>query len=310
MLYHIICNPMAANGAAGKEITRIEQLLREYNIAYILHKTQWKGHAIELVAQLIVTENARFIAAAGGDGTINEVINGIFSQNKVPSTAITLAVIPIGTGNDFIRTHKIPHDTAKAINIMATGKTVSHSVGKLSFMNRENQLQTRFFGNVAGFAYDAYTCERLGLFTNKVLPPKLFYLYAIFRCLIGYEPEHVRVIIDGKTVADEPVYTVNVGVCRFSGGGAIFVPQADPTSGYFGVTIIRAVSKWNVVRNTPNFYNGKIIAHPQASTHFGKHIRIEGIAAPTGAETDGEYLGVSPVTVDILANAIQVISLF
>ncbi len=310
MLYHIICNPMAAGGAARKEIAHIEQLLKEYNIDYVLHKTQWKGHAIELVSKLIATENARFIAAAGGDGTINEVINGIFTQKTVPTTAITLAVIPIGTGNDFIRTHRIPHDTAKAINIMATGRTILHSIGKLSFKNTENQTQTRFFGNVAGFAYDAYTCERLHLFTNKILPPKLFYLYVIFKCLVGYKPEHVRVTIDGKTVVDEPLYTVNIGVCRFSGGGATFVPQANPTSDNLGITIIRAVSKLNVALNTPNFYNGKIISHPRASTHFGKNIKIEGVAAPTGAETDGEYLGVSPVTVDILANALNVVSLF
>ena len=306
-MYHIILNPVAAGGTAHREINKIELLLKQYNISYKLHKTEYKGHAVELVRHLIVEEDARFIAAAGGDGTINEVINGIFSQKTVPTTSITFAVIPIGTGNDFIRTQGIPHDIAKAINILAAGRSVLHSIGKLNFTNIAGQQETRFFANVAGFAYDAYACERLHLFKNTFLPPKLFYLYVIFKCLFGYEPERVRVTLDGKEVLDEEIYTVNVGICKYSGGGAIFVPQADPTSDTFGVTIVRKVSKLNVIKSTPMFYNGKIITHPQASAHHAKHIRIEGVNAPTRAETDGEYLGVSPVTIEILAQALRVV---
>ncbi len=309
MLYHIIFNPMAAGGKASHELTTIETLLKQYNIPYKLHKTAYKGHAIALVRDLISHEEARFIAAAGGDGTINEVINGIFTQKTVPTSQITFAAIPIGTGNDFIRTHKIPHNIAKAINILATNKTVLHSVGKLTYTDAQGLPQMRYFANVAGFAYDAYACERLHLFENKFLPPKLFYLYVIFKCLFGYEPERVRVTLDGKEIIEDDVYTVNIGVCKYSGGGAIFVPQADPTSTALGVTIVRKVSKWNVVKSTPLFYNGKIITHPQASAHHAKHIRIEGINKPTRAESDGEYLGVSPVTVEILAQAFNVVSL-
>lgn len=307
-MYHIIFNPTANGGKALQQQARLEQCLKEYAIAYKLHRTNYKGHALELAAHLITHENARFIAAAGGDGTINEVINGIFTQNAVPTSEITFAALPIGTGNDFIRTHLIANDLQKAVNSIAANKTVAHSVGKLTFTDLEGQQATRFFINVAGFAYDAYACERAQFIKNPGFPSKLFYLFLIFKCLFGYTPERIRVTLDdGETIEDD-LYTVNIGVCNYSGGGAILVPQADPQGDVFGVTIIRKVSKWNVVKSTPLFYNGKIGTHPQATLHTAKKIKIEGLVAPTRAETEGEYLGVSPAAIELLPKALFVVS--
>ncbi len=311
-MWCIILNPNAANGEAARQRAALERHLQEQKIAYTIAATTAKNHATALVQQSVAAGHRRFVAV-GGDGTINEVVNGICTQNIAAVSDLTLAVIPIGTGNDWIKMHRIPNNIAKAVTLLNDHKTIKHSIGKAIYYDdnddANNKSATRYFMNVAGLAYDAFVVQQTLHEKNRFLPSKIFYMYLIFKCLFQYTPERVKIILDnGATVIEDEVYTINIGVCSYSGGGCCFVPQANPAADTLGVTVIRAVSKLNVLLSTPLFYNKKIGTHPRASLHTAKNITIQHAGElPTRLETDGEFCGYSQVDISLYREQLNVV---
>ena len=298
--WYIILNPAANNGNAGKSEAKIIATLQQNDISFVLVKTERPKHAA-ILAREAIAAGFRCLAAVGGDGTANEVINGIFTQTIVETTAITYAILPIGTGNDFIRTHHIPNHFAQAIPLLKNPKTILHDIGVVEYQKKEAQAK-HFFINVAGFAYDAFVTRASHEQTNPI-SNKAFYLWLIFKCLFRYEPQKLRLQTDTETI-DDHFYNVAIGICKYNGGGAIFVPHADPTDGLLALTLIRKVSKLNVIQSTPMFYNGKIGEHPATKLLQSKTIHITG---NTEVEVDGEILGTAPATVSILPAALKVV---
>jgi diacylglycerol kinase family enzyme len=160
--------------------------------------------------------------------------------------------------------------------------------------------------NIAGLAYDAFVVRyMLQEERGAWLPRTLQYFYLIVRCLFAYEPQRVKVVLDGVEIADESIYTVHVGICRYSGGGCTMTPHAVPDDGLFAVTIIRKVSPWNALFSTPLFYNGKIGTHPQASQHSAKAVQV----SATLVELDGELCATTEIPSDfeVLPLALNVV---
>lgn len=300
-MWLILLNPASNGGKTGKKCAELEAFLQKNEIPYTLRLTQHPQHATQLAAEAITYEGFRQIAAVGGDGTLNEVLNGMMQQTAVPTADLLLAAIPLGTGNDWIRTHDIPNDWKKAVLSLKKPKIKGHDVGLVHLQGKKS-----YFINIAGMAYDAFVVRYM---TEKErgtwLPRTLQYFYLIVRCLFAYEPQRVKVTIDGIEIADESIYTVHVGICRYSGGGCTMTPHAVPDDGLFAVTIIRKVSVWNALVSTPLFYNGKIGRHPQASQHSAKAVKI----SPTLVELDGELCAASEIASEfqILPLAIKVI---
>jgi diacylglycerol kinase (ATP) len=135
------------------------------------------------------------------------------------------------------------------------------------------------------------------------LPPKLQYLELIFGCLFGYQPAVVTVEMDNGDRVTDAVYTINIGICKHSGGGCNFVPHAVPNSGRLAITIVRAMPIWKVIASTLYFYNGKIGQHPQATLHTAAQVRV----STTFFEMDGESYGETPIVFEVLPQAIQVL---
>ena len=128
-MWCIIINPNAAAGTAGRQQTQLERSLQAQGTPYVLIATSTQGHAIDIVQQQVAAGHRRFVAV-GGDGTINEVVNGICLQNIVPISALTLAVVPIGTGNDWVKMHQIPRNIANAVALLQQPKTIAHRIGQ------------------------------------------------------------------------------------------------------------------------------------------------------------------------------------
>jgi diacylglycerol kinase (ATP) len=300
-MWLFVLNPKSGGGDASAQQAALETFLQKNEIPYALRLTQHPQHAIALVREAIEQEGFRQIVAVGGDGTINEVINGMMQQTAVPTNTLTFAVVPLGTGNDFIRTHDIPKDWKKAILLLKNPRIKPHDVGLVHFEGKKT-----YFINIAGMAYDAFVVRYM---TEKErgtwLPRTIQYFYLIIRCLFAYEPKRVKVVLDGKETIEDDIYTVHVGVCRYSGGGCTMVPQALPDDGLFAVTIIRKVSVWNAILSTPMFYNGKIGEHQQASLHSAKAVSI----SPTLVEVDGELCATTEVAsaFEILPLALNVV---
>jgi len=280
--------------------------LEQANIPFDFGISTYAQHSSHL-ANVAILHGHRHIAAVGGDGTINEVINGIFAQQKVPTNSITFAVLPIGTGNDWIKTHKIPTNLKKAIQLLVQGKTVQHDIGKVTYHNIDTlEKEQRFFINVAGLAYDAFVTR-----ATKIHPKygnsKLYYLYLIVRCITQFKATPATVFFDGQEISF-PFFNITIGQCKYNGGGTIVVPHADPTDGLFAVSLFKNVKPWEVIFRAPQFYTGSIVTHKEAVTAQTKHLKITTpTETPTYVEVDGEWLGQSPIEFTMLSASIQVI---
>ena len=127
------------------------------------------------------------------------------------------------------------------------------------------------------------------------------------RCLFDYQLTPARIHFDGQT-AEDNFYTINIGVCRYSGGGMQFVPQAVPDDGLLALTFARCLPKWDVLLQTPRFYNGNILSHPKVEGFSAKKITVEHIGSqPTLLEADGEFLGRTPCAFSVLERVLRVV---
>lgn len=301
-MWKVIINPTAGRGKAAKKIAELTTKLKSANIAHEIVYTERQGHAMEL-SQKAVEDGFRKIMVVGGDGSNHEVMNGIMEQNVVPSSDVTQCLIPVGTGNDWIKTHDYPRDIDKIIDKIKSGKTAVQDIGKATFQTEEGRGE-RYFINVAGLAYDAFIAQKMND-NPKLVSNKLVYLYLILSCLLQYKPQRTRITFNGQTVENQ-YYTINIGICKYSGGGMQFVPHAIPDDGLFALTTVGSLPVIGVVASTPYLYGGLIAKHPRAFVTQTDFIKIESLdKEPVLLELDGEYVGFSPVEIEMKAKAFR-----
>jgi len=300
--WHIIANPAARNWAVKRQWPQIERLLQELGFAYSVKFTEHRGHAARLVENALL-KGGRHILGIGGDGTNHELVDGIFQQNFVPTSELSYALLPFGTGNDWARQYGIPTDPRQRLAQLLEQKTAWQDIGLVRYQ-RDGETRSRYFVNVAGMAYDGFIGKKL---TEKPARSKAEYLLKVAQYLWEYRLSKARITFDGQTVEDF-FYTINIGLCRFSGGGMQLVPHALPDDGLFALTFARKLPKWEVLLQTPRFYDGSLLLHPKIEGHQAKHIRVEHIGeTPTLLEADGEFLGETPVEFDLLERALRVV---
>lgn len=302
--WYIIINPAASNGAVARQwekiLPQIEMHLADFTFAF----TQYRGHGMALAADAI-RQGYRHIIGVGGDGTNNEVINGIFSQTLVAPAEIVYTLFPIGTGNDWIRSYGIPKKIDDWLKMLAAGKTQLQDIGLVRYHQHGQQAQ-RYFANVAGMAYDAFVVQYAERYKRWVVH-KFFYLLLVMRCLFMYRLRPAKVVFD-KQEESNFYYTINVGICKYSGGGMQLVPHALPDDGLLALTLARRVTKLGVLFNTYRFYNGTLGKHPKITTHQVKEISVQGLEGlSTWVEADGELLGETPVGFTVLPKALRVL---
>ncbi len=303
--WRFIVNPVAGGGTVRKQWPGIEALLRNAGISFDAVFTEGKYHAATLAEQAIA-EGTRHLVAVGGDGTAHEVANGILRQTTCPSEEVTFTLLPVGTGNDWVKTHGIPKNHKKWVAFFQTGKTSYQDVGWLTYQ-ADGGDQKRYFINVAGLSYDAYVAKRAEAYETQV-SSAIFYLFLIFRCLFEFRVPRLRVVFDGRTM-EERIYTINIGICRYSGGGLQLVPHAIPDDGKLALTIAGHLSKLGVLLVTPFFYSGNIGWHPKVSMLQVEEVLVESADnQPVLVEADGEFLGEGPVQVGILEGKLKVLT--
>lgn len=301
-LWHIIANPVSGGGAVEKHWPATERLLQEMDFSYSVHFTERRGHAARLAEDAILNGH-RFILGIGGDGTNHEIVNGIMGQSFAPASDVFYALLPSGTGNDWARQYAIPSNPRARLERLKKMETRYQDVGLVKFI-RDGKPGERYFVNVAGMAYDGYIGQKL---TEHRISNRIQYLLLVAQYLMQYKLSKARILYDGRTVEDY-FYTINIGLCRYSGGGMQFVPQAVPDDGLFALTFARRLSKPEVLLQTPRFYNGTLLNHPKVEGYQAKSIRVEhSDGTPTLLEADGEFLGETPVEFILLEKALKIV---
>ena len=304
----VVVNPMASIGKAGKDWPQIKQLLINEGIDFDFFITEHHRHAIELVRDNITEKGYKKIISVGGDGTNNEVINGIFTQNRFPTEQITMAVIPIGTGNDWCRTFDMPLEYDKVIKIIKAGHVFAHDIGKLTYYN-DGDPKIRYFLNAAGTGLDEMVCHSTNTMKQQGKGGTIRYLISLVKCILTYKITHIQLTIDDKLVFDDSILNLSIGNCRFNGGGMMTMPKAIPNDGLFDVTVIKKVSIFKFAANVKNLYDGTFINKiEEVKTFRGSRIRI--VSNPPHSllvETEGENLNNSPFDFEMLKEAINMV---
>ena len=302
--WFVIVNPVAGSGRGLIDFPQISKLLRNDDIRHDAVFTEHKHHATELTVTA-ANQGYRKIIVIGGDGTLNEVVNGLFIQKAVEPREILLAVIAVGTGNDWVRTFGIPQHYSEAIRAIREGRSFLQDVGTVTY-TESHYTQTRYMANVAGLGFDAYVISTFNHLKMKGYKGGWMYLYSILKSYFRYKSSGARIWVDDEVVFNDLMFSLAIGICKYNGGGVQQLPNALADDGLLDLTIIRPVHWWHIVFRLKKLFNGDIYQIGHVIHAQGRKVKIE--AAPLiQLEADGELMGGTPVEVNIRQRAIRVV---
>jgi YegS/Rv2252/BmrU family lipid kinase len=299
----VIVNPNAGHGEGGKDWSEIDRLLVKNEFDFLPQFTSMRRHAILLTQQGIQAGFRKFIVV-GGDGTLNEVVNGVFKQDVCPTTDITLAMIKVGSGNDWARLFSIPGRYDHAIQVIRENKTRLHDVGVVHYYDGIER-ERRYFINTAGLGFDAAIVSRTNQQKEKGRTGRVIYLMNLLKSLALYRHTMTSVEIDEQKIKSD-ILSISIGIGRYTGNGMMQTPKAIPDDGLFDVTVIHKMSKSRVVASVRRLYDGTILDHPKIHGYKGKDILIDSNPI-IHLETDGESLGHSPFEFNLIPQSVNVI---
>lgn len=285
----IVANPCAGRGKGQKTANKIERLLQSKNIDFQMYYTQYPCHAIELAQR--AAEQYPVVAALGGDGTITEVLEGIWQSQA------HLGIIPSGTGNDYARGLNIPLEPVKAMDIVLQGHTTKIDVG----VERD-----KVFGVLASIGFPVTVIEYVNQCRDSSwLRGPLAILTGVIQTIRNLESHQVQLTIDGQ---EFDIKTVGILVMNmpYGGGGLKFAPDAKYDDGLLTIVVVEDVGRLDLMKTLPLVYSGKHTNHPKVKIYQGKSIGIE-IEGSLPKMFDGEIRWATPLTIDIMPNATSVI---
>jgi len=298
-----IVNPNAGNGKGLKDWHLIAEYMSKANLSYKVKFTESKGHAVHLTYDA-VKDGCRKIITIGGDGTLNEVVNGIFTNDSCPSTDISLALIPVGTGNDWGRMFGIPLNYEKAVGIIKDGKQMRHDIGMLTYFDGAEKRK-RYFINIAGLGFESVVVKRTNFQKDRGRSGKTIYFYNLLMSLLSYKNTRAEIIVDGERISAE-VFSINVGNGKYCGGGMRQTPDALPDDGLLDVTIINGIGKFEIIMSLKMLYDGTILSHPKVDGYKCRNLKVSSDAI-LWAEADGESLGHTPAEFSIIPLGINIV---
>lgn len=296
-----IVNPVAAGGKTGKVWASIEEELRALDLPFDHRFTESRGHATTLAREAVESEY-EMVVAVGGDGTVNEVVNGLVSPGGEKAEAI-LGVIITGRGSDLARTIGIPADYSEACARLAGERTTTVDLGLVEF-SREAERRQRYFVNVGGGGFDAEVAERANRAPN-FMGGTIPYLSSLVTTLIAYRNKPLELILDEGEPMQMVANSVVVANCQYFGGGMRVAPDADPHDGLFDVVVIGDIDKVDFLMTVPKVYDGTHITHPQVDVYRAKRVEVRSQQRLL-LQVEGEVCGEAPLTFHIIPAALQI----
>jgi diacylglycerol kinase (ATP) len=291
--YKIILNPSAGNGNGLKALPKIEQLCKRRNISFDLVRTERVGHGIELASQA-VKDGYSVIVAAGGDGTTNEVLNGLMQCKQEGLPVPPMGVLCLGRGNDFAGSLGMPEDLEGGVSGLLAGAHRTVDIGRVT---GGLVPQGRFFCNCVGVGFDAITTIEV----HKL--PRwggyLAFMVGVLKTVFLYNHAPMaRIEFDGKVITQRSLL-ISIMNGKRLGGGFIMAPDSLPDDGYFDLCIAEQMSSFEVIKMIPHFTKGDQATQPTIKTGRAAKISIQAQDGPLPAQTDGEIISVDGTHLDI-----------
>ncbi|MFH1638879.1 MAG: diacylglycerol kinase family protein [Chloroflexota bacterium] len=295
----VIVNPSAGAGRTARRWPEIMSLLKSLGLHFEHDMTEAPGHAIEL-AKLAVRNGYELIVSVGGDGTINEVVNGLYDSGDIRK--VMLGIINTGSGGDYVRTVGISRNCREACCCLVNPGKLIVDLGVAEYETNGQKVR-RVFLNFAGLGFDA-EITRATTQRFKALGSTPSYLMGLLTTLLSYRNRDVSLIVDG--VAEErKVCTVMMSNGKYGGGGMLVAPNADPADGLLDVVMIDDLSKPELLRSLPRIYRGTHLTHPKVTVKRAREVNITS-GQEMLLQIDGELLGKAPARFRILPAMLNV----
>ncbi|HEY9854550.1 MAG TPA: diacylglycerol kinase family protein [Stenomitos sp.] len=295
-----IVNPRSANGATGARWPALERYLRDRGLAGETCYTTGPGDARRFAAEAL-RAGARLVVAVGGDGTINEVVNGFFDAGHPADSE--LGILPCGTGGDLIRTLGIARDPYRAAEHLRQGKARRIDVGRARF-RADGETVERHFLNIAEAGLGGAVVDRVNR-TSKAFGGFVSFLVGTLATFATYQPAEITLTVEGGVPQRLRAWNVVVGNGRYFGGGMRILPGAEPDDGLFDVMVVGDVPRRALFANVVALYRGTHL-HQAGVQHFrAREVTVEA-ARPLLLDLDGEQPGTSPVTFQLLPGVLNV----
>lgn len=281
----IIINPIAGRGAGKKAIPEIESILNKLGIDYDLLITEEPGHAIKL-AEEAGGNGYQTVVAVGGDGTANEVINGLMNAANNGKLASKLAVLPVGRGNDFSYGMGVPQDLESACKLLADGRSRKIDIG---FVKGGDYPEGRYFGNGVGIGFDAVVGFVAAKLPSFITGMPAYLVAALKTIFLYFDAPLLRIEIDGD-VLEQPCLLVSLMNGKRMGGAFMFAPNSAQDDGLLNLCIAEQVSRIGVLGLFPKVMSGTQQDHPAIKMPTGKKIKIKAVTGSLPVHADGETI--------------------
>ena len=305
--WYFIVNPRAGSGKTMSEWIPTEKKLDRKGIAYITAFTDHKRHATSLAMEA-AQSGYRKIMAVGGDGSLHETYNGIMrwcAENSVSPEEFCLGVMPIGSGNDWIKSLNVPHDCLEVVDLLAKESFTKMDIVRVSSVGGK----VRYMSNGAGVGFDSHVCKRVNLLKESGFRSKMIYLNALRHTMLHLKPVKVQVCADGREIFSGEAYSIAIGNGRYSGSGMRQVPLARIDDGFIDLMLVPKAPLTVLFKQIPRLFNGTINESKEVVNARAKVFTIAPLDSESQdiIEIDGEIEGRLPITVEVLEERINVI---
>lgn len=295
--WYVIINPTSGNGASQKKWPEIQKLLGQYEFDFDFAFSEFKNHSVQL-AQDAINTGFRKIISVGGDGTLHNIINGIMGQSHVQSSEIVLGVIPIGTGNDWVRTYAIPNQVERAIQIIKNGLIKTQDLGKIDFLSAVKTPV--YFNNLAGMGFDGYVVKQAEKFKKY---GGLAYLIAGLSALFSFRNFQSKIEVNSEVISTKSLMIL-IGLCRYSGGGMQLTHAPNPNDGLLDISVLSNITKWDFIRHISKLYKGRIDDISKVKTFKTSDITISSDHLKDAyIQADGEFIGHEAIRISLIPQA-------
>ena len=295
--WFVIVNPVAGNGETAQKWHEIEEELNQQKFDFEVVFSEYKSHE-GILAKDAIANGYTHIICVGGDGTLHNVVNGLMTSSDAISK-VKLGIIPLGTGNDWIKNYGIEKDIKKAIQVLKQGCSVLQDIG---FIRLENSKQEVYFNNLAGIGFDGHVVNKVNTFKKLGF---LAYLAGALVSLVGYKKSKLAIEFNGKTIYKTSLLFL-IGLCKYSAGGMQLTQNSNPTDGLFDISSVEKISLVQLISNISNLFNGKIVEKNFVENYKTDHLKITVLDNSVAyIQADGELIGVGSFEVEMRPKAVQ-----
>lgn len=313
----VIVNVYAASKKAGSLWRGAESVLKQYGVDYQCRYTGADGNAHDLAFNA-ASQGYRRIIAVGGDGTVHDVLNGILTYvdsaeaaaSGVSSDEFTFAVLPMGSGNDWIRSTGVPKDMKKAIALLASESFIRQDVVKVSLLDSDSSAKSHLYMvNIAGVGIDADVCRVVNVNKKLGYKGKILYVLGLLKCLKKRVPVKVSVLCDGNLLYEGNVLSIAFGIGKYSGGGMRQTSDAVLDDGLLDLTIIPELPLWIIACKAYRLFTGTFAKVKEVRVGRGRIVEVHPADGHLYAEVDGEVVGQAPVRFEVMPSQINVLGM-